>query len=827
MTASCWLIPKQPTVYIVLGRLGDICQLLPAFFAIAERTGDKPHVMVSQEYASLLDGVSYVRPWPVPLNWKEGVPDARKLAEEAGYKVVVPAWWNDAPEIAEQLPAATRGTLELRAHGRLWKVDTARWPDYTTSCFDMLGIKRGEIGNLPLIFDRRDREREKQLVVNLHLRNRNPVILYNFTGISSPFLATPEVHNGLMRLQSQFQLVDLGRIRAAKPYDLLGLYDVAAGLITIDTFTLHLAQASTVPYVAYTQDGWRGSTPRGNCIHHFKYIQGLGSVNELTKVVTSGFTPPPVRRSFTIRRTIAIGDVLAATSVARKLKERGARVTFQASPIVQAVLSRSPFVDEVDAPGQFCDINLDGVYERVMPLTRQTFYGIFAEAATKQLGSRITAPITATNCSPKLVVNDLERRVVSERFQAYPRPWIAVSPRSNTWFNRTIPDRLWGQLPPLVKGTLFWLGNHGPAPDGMIATGGRTLDDLIKNISVMDLFVGVDSGPMHIAAALGVQVLGIEQSSSPNHHLSDQQDFEAIPVPGLSCLDCQHRRCPINYNTPPCQQFPIQWLADHIARKLWRLEETVSVVIPTFRAPEDRLNKCIDAVLPQAKEVIVTVAEDGEVPLIHDTSGRVRVVRKLESRIGFGRNVNFGARHSSGKYLLVLNDDVFLDPAAVEILRKEMAAPDVGVVSHFMTYPNGTIYHAGKVRNPGDWGWYHIDSRKRPEQRTFKQPLDLENVCGASMFFRRSTYYQIGGFDEDYLFYAEDDDICMRVRYNGWRVRYTPHATGVHIHGASTKFLGKPQDLCNFASSVWGPKWKAYLEYNRDRIPGNFDYLRK
>jgi len=53
---------------IHLGKYGDLMVLMPGWKHSFDKTGIRPLVMVSQEFANLFDGVSYVRPWAVPLH---------------------------------------------------------------------------------------------------------------------------------------------------------------------------------------------------------------------------------------------------------------------------------------------------------------------------------------------------------------------------------------------------------------------------------------------------------------------------------------------------------------------------------------------------------------------------------------------------------------------------------------------------------------------------------------------------------------------------------------------------------------------------------------
>lgn len=278
----CFFIPKEPPVLIQLGRYGDLLLLFPAFHLIYKSTGLKPVIIVSTEYADIFDGISYADPYPIKGNWYMDLPKARQIAEREFGGAIIPFWWgpgerpNDVPQ----------GPLVLQCHGHAWGVDMKKWPDFGTSMWARAGFTREQMISEPLVIDRRNREREADLV-KAHIHGDKPVVLYNFTGISSPFGYVPEVLRAMAPFQQDFNLIDLGRIRATRIYDLLGLYDRAVGLITIDTSTAHLAPGSSVPTVWFTVDGWSSSVPRGNVALHVKYSKTPAMIPEFQKVLES------------------------------------------------------------------------------------------------------------------------------------------------------------------------------------------------------------------------------------------------------------------------------------------------------------------------------------------------------------------------------------------------------------------------------------------------------------------------------------------------------------------------------------------------------------
>lgn len=282
-------MPNRPPCFILLGRHGDLIQMLPAFKAVFDRTGMKPVVLVSTEYANTLGGASYVAPHALQLHWYQGMPVARRIAEEGMGGGVCVQWWLDDPSRISLMEQVTKGGLVLQSHGHEWGVDVKRWPDYGTSMWDRAGFTPDEMMSLPLVFDRRNPGRELELAKKVLPNNpTKPVILYNFAGISSPFMFAPEVINTLLKFRRDFHLVDLARVQGYRLYDLLGLYDRAQALLTSDTATLHLALgAPRMPYIAFTVDGWTASRPKGNCVLQMGYNSTPNRLGEVEAVLAS------------------------------------------------------------------------------------------------------------------------------------------------------------------------------------------------------------------------------------------------------------------------------------------------------------------------------------------------------------------------------------------------------------------------------------------------------------------------------------------------------------------------------------------------------------
>jgi hypothetical protein len=224
--------PDADTCIVQLGRTGDVLNIMP----IAAATGCG--LMVHEQYAAMVRGCSQIRveTWGGRLEDWQG---AAKLADEKYGRVIV----------TQLFP----GRACFEHYTDCWAAD--EW----ARC----GVP---YGGLPLTFDRRDAARERALVKR-HDDGR-PMLLLNVRGISGRY---PEADSLAAEVRQRFgQRFNVVETPQVEPfYDLLGLYDHAALLVTIDTATLHLCWASPVRSVQLMNDlvdPWLASRPKGNCV---------------------------------------------------------------------------------------------------------------------------------------------------------------------------------------------------------------------------------------------------------------------------------------------------------------------------------------------------------------------------------------------------------------------------------------------------------------------------------------------------------------------------------------------------------------------------------
>jgi GT2 family glycosyltransferase len=172
------------------------------------------------------------------------------------------------------------------------------------------------------------------------------------------------------------------------------------------------------------------------------------------------------------------------------------------------------------------------------------------------------------------------------------------------------------------------------------------------------------------------------------------------------------------------------------------------------------------------------------------------VLVRVDRNVGFARANNLGARLLPGSAYLFCNNDAFVHTsgsvaALLGALEEENVALSVPrlldergtlqpSVIPFTTPAVAAVRASGLSRLvPNRWQprwsthWDHATSR------------DVDAAMGAVIAVRADAWEHLGGFRETSFMYAEDIDLCWRVRSAGWRTRFVSHAEFTHLGGSS------------------------------------------
>jgi N-acetylglucosaminyl-diphospho-decaprenol L-rhamnosyltransferase len=230
-------------------------------------------------------------------------------------------------------------------------------------------------------------------------------------------------------------------------------------------------------------------------------------------------------------------------------------------------------------------------------------------------------------------------------------------------------------------------------------------------------------------------------------------------------------------------------------------EPLVSIIILSWNTCS-LLNECLNSIAKYTDglNVETIIIDNGSIDksqeMVKSEFPNVHLVQNKEN-VGFSRGNNQGVTISRGQYLLLLNSDAMLKPNTLQILVSfAQAQPKLGMVGARLINPDGS-FQASYTNFPNLWQEFLILSRlgrlfngrwyPSHGEELKNGPKKVDYVEGACMLFKREAYLEVDGLDESYFMYAEDVDLCYKLKQKEWQVWYHPMAEVIHYGGASSK----------------------------------------
>jgi GT2 family glycosyltransferase len=184
---------------------------------------------------------------------------------------------------------------------------------------------------------------------------------------------------------------------------------------------------------------------------------------------------------------------------------------------------------------------------------------------------------------------------------------------------------------------------------------------------------------------------------------------------------------------------------------------------------------------------------DGSIEMVKKEFSSVILIENKENT-GFAKANNIGMNVSKGKYILLLNSDTEVNHNTLSTMVSYMDThSDVGVSTCKLLLRDGTMDPACHRGAPTPWVAlsYYLKFEKifptsplfAQYHQTYKKLTtihDVDIISGAFFLVRRTIVDSVGRLDEDYFFYGEDMDWCMRIKRAGWRIVFNPTVTILH-----------------------------------------------
>lgn len=213
-----------------------------------------------------------------------------------------------------------------------------------------------------------------------------------------------------------------------------------------------------------------------------------------------------------------------------------------------------------------------------------------------------------------------------------------------------------------------------------------------------------------------------------------------------------------------------------------------------------------------AKEDIEIIALNNEEKELKLKSTLPLKIIQRKKNIGFGSANNIGAQNAKGEWLLFVNPDVeFIDNSLIKAINFIKKHPQTGILGpQIIQYSTKKPQPWTSGKKTSLWQILFRNTFKKPWNKNF--PVFIDWVSGTALLISKNDFEKIGGFDEAFFMYFEDQDLCLRIKELRKKTVFYPDFKIIHHNGKSwnkkseqKKYYYESQDIffkkhCNILS---------------------------
>ncbi|MDT0633173.1 glycosyltransferase family 2 protein [Rubrivirga sp. S365] len=217
---------------------------------------------------------------------------------------------------------------------------------------------------------------------------------------------------------------------------------------------------------------------------------------------------------------------------------------------------------------------------------------------------------------------------------------------------------------------------------------------------------------------------------------------------------------------------------------------TIIVSYDTFDLTREAVRSALEAAPGLRHEVVVVDNDspDGSAARLRAAFAGDARVRVVESggNVGFAAANNVGAGRSSGRVLFFLNPDTVVHGDAVARLVAYLDGhPEAGAVGPRVLNGDGTDQVSTSPFDTAQSIARHLLALPAPRP-PLDRPAPVDVVKGCALALRREVFDAVGGWDERYFMYAEENELCLALARAGRQNAFVPDAVVTHIGGAAS-----------------------------------------
>lgn len=250
--------------------------------------------------------------------------------------------------------------------------------------------------------------------------------------------------------------------------------------------------------------------------------------------------------------------------------------------------------------------------------------------------------------------------------------------------------------------------------------------------------------------------------------------------------------------------------------------DKLSVVVLNFNSG-DFLTKCLKSLKSSEGNlnldiwIVDNASTDNSISQAKKNFPEINYILNKEN-VGFSKGNNLGLRKIKNEFVLILNPDTEISSNVLSCMIQFMKnCPKVGAATCRVDLPNGKL----------DWGshrsfptplasflYYFLqdDSLYHLSYKDLITTHEIDAVSGSFLMTKKSVLDRVGLFDEDYFMYAEDIDLCYRIKKAGYKIMFIPDIKIIHYKGVASGIKSHSQEITTATKRSREKAFNAFYE---------------
>ena len=203
-------------------------------------------------------------------------------------------------------------------------------------------------------------------------------------------------------------------------------------------------------------------------------------------------------------------------------------------------------------------------------------------------------------------------------------------------------------------------------------------------------------------------------------------------------------------------------------------------------------------------------SEDNSLDFIKDKFPQIKIILH-ENNLGYAKGYNEALKQINADYFVLINSDVEVTKNWLSPIIKLMKSnPQIAACQpKILDYNNKTNFEyagasGGYIDNLGyPFCRGRIFDNIEVDRGQYNDTVEVFWATGACLFIKASSFWQVGGLDEDFFAHQEEIDLCWRLKNKGHIIMVEPKSIVYHVGGGTLDSNSPLKTQLNFRNNLY------------------------